>query len=1097
MDTSQTDRDKLRKLQQELNPETIGRLVENPIQDPKKYKKLSKQRHQNRPDHDSQPDDGSSISTQTLEISYKSVYLSNNSKPPLVDRDVCKEQTKELPSEIEDDIQVRPWLGMEQLEFDKLEWMSEKAEKAYQEKLKTTTQFDREGRTVSFIDQNIKKNNESTHDIESLVQLLDSAYQPQVTYALNVVAKIAALATMGYYDGAFDENIHDILIKNCLLRVRHRMDSSNETISQAALKCMRSLLCNTHVDEVILDRINPLIPETVDSNLWLQTDEMSLIEFTIEMKDLECVEIDAILALIDRTDILTRLNYLLEIKNGNYLYIDCILDILIRIARHSPDACHSLHRTNIMKKVIKSYLQVSAPSGNHQLQQLCVKALKLVRITALAANEMEVIHNRFPSYPFIDTKIFDEVVPPLEAYFMIDWCDQTASKQIDPVLKIHLETLRTMKALCLLKNCQSKIVSILALSREKLFKSFKAFLHSDPMKKLDSAISFDWQYVANLIDLTGTVMNYEIYHVAVSSVPPVWTQFVRPALLKWLKTIQSYKMIPHLDVSIAVATGVHYYNNAAEEHETKALTDVLSEAVMTDKHSAGNTLRLFKVLARTAAERSQIESFVKDSGRQRDPKGLPSYGSLNFNTSSEHKFKIVNIVEVDSPYILLNMFISQLHADKMGSSDYSIPFIDNIDLIRYIRCTTGYHKYPVDYELLVQQSMFAQYELQLVSRSVLTLARCYLNFTKNDGSSEPSDQKDSPSGKEQSRKECYGNLVYYAISTIGLLSPNNGENISLKDQLLETVLLDSKIQKLVSRESYDKPSSEGERKFVQNEIFGEEVFRHLTNEHLNVLTPVYMSSAQPNRFWIFQPILDYYLGRTASSTNEKKSKTNDKTWFQRNMNWRTHTAEIALATDTTIMDYVLTLNLTMMQYSPCYTHLVIGSNIEDYLCIIGTIFLNDTIFLEESVSYAISQNLKLILKNCLRSKSPVKPITLFANASKTIGPLNTTLADYFTKLVDQYEAVSYCNVAFANFLILFITPSGDKFFKKKLFQEKADTCLSQLRIGVDDVWAREELFYSLKEKDSEILELIHRSSVYSKNLPSSFLFQYRAYHTSK
>lgn len=1081
MNFNQSDRDALRAAQQKINPQfVIGNIIEHRPQDPKTYK--------------ASPEMNGDLSESTSEmpkIKYNSVHFNSEvTKAPLTSID--EDQEPNLPTNFRD-LQTDMWLNMDQVEFDKLEWMSTKADKMIKEKTKEGTLFDKEGRAIPIEKVNNETDIPQGHDIDGLINLLDSAYDPQITYALNVVSKIAALATMGFYDGAFSENIHSILLKNCLLRVRRHIDNRNETICLSALRCMRSLLCNTRVDEVMLDRIHPIISETPRANLWLRADEAAE-EFDTELKDIECVEIDAILALIHRTDIITRLFYLLETKSGplSGTYHECILDILIRIARHSPGLCRLIDKKDNMKQLIRLFLPTAITTQNSKIRPLSVKALKFIRLiiahSQSGLEQCETENNVIP----------EEIIPVIESYFFIDCYSyrDIQPNEFEQLFKLHIETLRMMKAMCKLSKFKGSIVSIMSMDRNRLSTNFRVINSLNATKALDSNISMDWQYAAHLIDLTGMFVRLERLYKTNTSRQTLWSGYVSPIILKWLAAIVSERYIPHIDVSIAIATAAQHYRNHVDDENLKNMLDIMINSITTKQFDGTNSSKdFFRILVKESCAKSQFRNFFSENGKLRDPKELPSFGCLSFNTTTEHQLN--PLFDKNNPHILLSMFINQLQDAKSRNAKTLSLFVDHLELTRYIKNTASYLDLPLNYESMVQQSQFAQYEIEIISRSLILLGRYYAGDIQDFADSLDIDSSSDTTKYTSSydfrlkKKECYSNLCHYAVTIMGLLSSESDApldvSLDLRDKLFEHILFDRTFQSFVREEDFIR---EPRQKTLQDEAHR---WNYMSGSRKDqsieywILRAIYKNLKQFNRFWILKPITDYYKAQLADTDWYKKQKIGK--WFE-----KTLAKGAIVGQDVEVITAILEFNHNMMIYSHSYCHFVIKPNMEDQLASIGTIFLNDDIFLESSIADLLSKNLRLILNRCTLKTHLDEPETPFKDANRILRSLNIPLADFFNKLVEQFESVSYGDAGFSNFILLFITNQSDKMFRKKLFQEKSETCLGQLRVPKDNVWVSMELFLSEKEKDPEIRALIERSK--SCIPEGSFLKEYWQFHCS-
>lgn len=1067
MNTSQADRDALRAAQHKMTPNfEIGNIIEHRSQDPIQYELLSSEHKHSC---------SQSKSGDASGVVYKNKYYNGKTKPTFQtnDKDISK---LPLPFDVHD-IQLK-WLNMEHVEFDKLEWMTSEADKKYQEKMKASTLFDQNGKAIPHDKlTNVQGDPQEVKDINGLVNLLDSTYPAQVTYALNVVSRIANLANTGFYDGAFNENIHGVLITNCLLRVRRHMDNPNETICQSALKCMRSLLCNTRVDELMLDRIHPFTSSCTNPNMWLQKDR----EFDIDMKDSECVEVDAILALIRRTDILRRFFYLLETKSGTFstLYQECILDILIRMARHSPEVCLRLNDKRLLKILIKLFLPVALTTSNSELRPLVVKALKLFRL--LAHTQVEL-----PQIEPTSCLIPEEIVEVIRSYFFID-CFNDHPNSLEPILKIHIETLRLIKIFIKLEKFRGDMLNIVSVGIGKLFTSFQQFNKLNIWKLSDSKMSFDWQYAAHLIDLTGVFLKLEKYHLVGSNQNGLWKIFVGPAVMKWMTEIVRERRIPHIDVSITIATAAQHYRNIVDAETNQALFDIMFNSVATIKVDGSKSSNdFFRILAKAACEGTQLRSFMKENGKLRDPGQLGSYGCLNFNTSQKLKYTLNPFLQFNTPYILLNTFICQLQ--HSNSPQYLKVFIDNLELIRYIRFTTSYLGLPLTYESLVQHSLLAQYEIEIIARSLLLLSQYYLSdiITPQLDIIDHESKRLVESDLKTCRFERYGNLNYYGIAIIGLLSAKWEVTLELRNLILEKILFTEHFQVKTTDERLNrKIDCPIEVDFIHefDYLLGDRKYPTLNNKF--ILSPIYMGSKQYDRFWILKPLIDYYSAQTEDPDWPTKQKAGN--WFKNSV-----TTQLMDSNDYEVISAILDFHFTMMLYSPSYYQFVVKPNMEDYLTSLGTIFLSDDLFLDEGVSRALARNFRFILTNNTKKTQSNSSSVPFTDGSRLLKPLNIPVAVFFTKLIEQYESVSYGDTAFSNFVLLFISPHSDKTLRKKLLQEKAETCLRLIRLPKEYLWTSMDFFLE-PEKDPEVKALIAKlGSVVEED---SFLKLYVEWHT--
>lgn len=1058
MEINQADRDALRRAQQKLNPSfRIGNIIEHQVQDPKTYKKASREIQ--------------GISDKLLElpkVHYKSLHLedfgqSNQSKTT-TNNGSYQQPTQDLPIPIED-VQANRWLNMETMEFDKMEWMTTTAERAHQEKMKSTTHFDREGRAIA--PGAMVEADQQVHDIESLLKLLDSTYQPQITYSLNVISKISTLAVMGYYDSAFDENIHQVLLRECLLRVRHHIDNPNETICQSALKCLRSLLCNTPVDEVFLDRTHPLYCDQEASH-WLQTNEE---EFSEEKTDNDCVEMDAILALVARTEFLTRIKYLLQIKTGQFseTYKDCIMDILLRMARHSREMCFILMDAGFHDFVINNFMPLVIVTASKSQQSLAYRAVKLVRILAHASKE--------PKYrqPGLRMRIPEEIMKPIECYYHID-CYNLPKESENHLFILHIETLRLMTVLLSTPDFAKRSFDVVIMNLDFLTLKLNTICHLKASQPISSRISLDWQMVANLFDLLGHSAIYELYNSQARAMMTIWEFRILPVSVRWMTELVENNIIPHLDVSIALATILGHVGKPVFErirHNTQTLEPILfSSSESSQRKSVNLALKLYDHLLKTATENSHLHEFININGKQRDPKMLASFGYLNYNSSPYFDYKFNNMIENNSPFILLRSYCNILLKDN--SSFETDEFYNDILLNRYLKNCTKYHEQTLEYEPAIQESCLMQFEIEIMTKFLIALVRSHLRVKMVQ-----SEEKSTTNVTEEVQNERLPVLMSIAISMVPLISPDLEHMANLKIELLKEVIFYEPMLRALeeihmSRRRPDEPTLGRDESSIQ---LLDEGYQERWTKNLMLMKKFYTQFYQPNRFWIFQPIIEYYLAQNKCDDGKR-----DKSglWFSKTLGRPNDTS------DTTVINAILSFNRAMMVHSPAYYRLVIHPNLDEILCLIGSVFLDDDMFLDEDLSFEIERSILATIERSLGEND------IFSDASNKIQSLDIILVDFFNKIVDNYEAASYGNGVFSNFLILFLNPKADKVFKKKLLSEKVDTCLSQIRLTMLEVWC-EKLFTKHKEQDPEVRTLIRAARPYAR--PGTFLSCYARMYT--
>lgn len=1068
MNFSEKDRDNLRdsqsKLQHSNVARPVGTIIEHSTQDPRQYRSVSSKI----------PKD---VIIDKIDADYKCRYYDDSLKP--TQQNVNSEEQsiidKKLPPEVQD-IHADLWMHMDKVEFDKLEWMTDQAQKEYEDLKSKSTRFDKNGRVMN---KSVISDSDEGHDIESLVNLLDSTYPPQKSYALHVISKIADLTVIGYYDKAFDDNLQEILLNKYLLRVRHHIDDANETVCQGALKCLRSLICNTHLDEEFIDRMHPILTRCPDSTLWLSKEDDNFNSFPPDLKDSECAQIDAVLCLLLRTDLLRRFSYLLSSKL-NYTYQECILDILIRLARHSKRVCLLLNKKDLLSSMINLFLPDIIPKDYHLLQ-LSVKALKLIRIISQAIRDL-LIERKCELKLNISR---DVIWPIVERHFFIDHCDLSTREGVK-LCHLHIETMRLMKIFTSFRSYQDIVTSIMRLAYNNLFSSLQEFAKLDATRPLDNMISIRWQHVAHTLDLIGHYSKYEVMESTTTVATTLWRKSAQNIILTWLNDVLCSQDIPHIDVSIAINTGVYHLSQDPDDNLRSKLTDITSPLMASAFEPRCEYLK--RLMIRTC-ELSGIANFLTSAGVLRDPKCLPSYGFLNLNTSNTHRVQVHPLFDKDSPAIMFDTLVYYLLPTCLRFPTVMEALINNSGASNYILKATSFIQQSTTFERLIHRSTVAQYEISIVSKILAMMIDHYMETLYTQ--SKEGDDERTFVAESINYIESFDNLVYRTISLISIIGRNTDRNVALRDELFENVLFSRKFHDKVSQESF-MGISHKDHNHIQKDVTGNKnLLKLIDDDPLRILSALYSSYAPSDRFWLLHPILEYYEKHT--KTQDEKEREPTERWFLENIQWRSSIHHVTNATDSCIMSLILAYNHSLMHWSPNLTKILIKPNIEQYLCIIGTLFLDDGLFLDETTSMSIKTTIKSALSDCLYS-STGSYVSLFKDASKIIDPLNITLADFFNKLIDQFEAASYGDRNFAIFITLFLTTDSDNIFKRILFQDKAETCLRMIEFGEDSLWAPKELYFDKKIKDPNILLLIKRSNVYK--MQKSFLHHYYIHHTS-
>uniref|UniRef100_A0A4W4GEB8 RNA polymerase II associated protein 1 n=1 Tax=Electrophorus electricus TaxID=8005 RepID=A0A4W4GEB8_ELEEL len=330
--------------------------------------------------------------------------LSPVSPPP--QREVCPDQPEsktvqpqcakpQLDSEVvlmmgdeEDEtkpaLPVKPqkeWLHMDKLEPEKLEWMKDlPAPRRQGTKKAMQARFDFSGTLIPpaedlpvhlGLHHHGDEPELAGYSLQEIFLLSRSKLTQQRSLALNTLAHILSKAHAGEYSTCLSGSVlASLLDAGLLFLLRFSLDDSVESVMSAAVRALRALLVS-HEDEECLDAtfhwllgtaVFPLIPPVHEEED--EEDEEGLAKSKKEMTkereerklDHDVARQDIVKALL-KMQLLQRLRYILEVVRPVPRTVLDVLEILIRIARHSTFAATQiLDCPRLMETVIYEFL---------------------------------------------------------------------------------------------------------------------------------------------------------------------------------------------------------------------------------------------------------------------------------------------------------------------------------------------------------------------------------------------------------------------------------------------------------------------------------------------------------------------------------------------------------------------------------------------------------------------------------------------------------------------------------------------------------------------------------------------------------------------
>ncbi|XP_054827938.1 RNA polymerase II-associated protein 1 isoform X2 [Eublepharis macularius] len=321
------------------------------------------------------------------------------------------------------DLPLKPrkeWLHMDNVEFEKLEWMKDlphpqqkKTRKGMQARFSLKGELIPLGKdfpTHLGLHHHGEEAERAGYSLQELFHLSRSQVIQQRTLALHVLGHVVQKAKAGEFSSLLKGSVLRVLLDaGFLFLLRFSLDDTVDNVIAAAIHALHVLLVSPD-DEEYLDKtfswyqgmaVYPFIPNKEDEEEEVEEEdndnEQTLMEKKLRRKskdenkpDSEVARYDVIKGLL-KTKILHRLRYILEVMRPVPLVVLEILDILIRIARHSTEVCSQiLDCPHLIETVVREFIPTQWDSRVAEPGQLlatvhgvpCAAAMKLIRVLA-------------------------------------------------------------------------------------------------------------------------------------------------------------------------------------------------------------------------------------------------------------------------------------------------------------------------------------------------------------------------------------------------------------------------------------------------------------------------------------------------------------------------------------------------------------------------------------------------------------------------------------------------------------------------------------------------------------------------------------------
>nr|XP_006816565.1 PREDICTED: RNA polymerase II-associated protein 1-like [Saccoglossus kowalevskii] len=321
------------------------------------------------------------------------------------------EQTMSSPKSGTSPITSRKgWVHMDTVEKEKLEWMQEVPKpKTGEKKIGVQARFNLHGVIIAR-DSDISMREGLHHHgeepevpgytLEEMFQLCRSAALNQRILSLQILAKVLYNYRLDRLGGDLQVAlIPHLLDAGLIFILRQSLDDTSEVGIAAAVDAFKSVLIQP-ADEECLDKVYGWYRGCEVHPLFLSKeedeDEEDADSNKKEKHEIEILEQDVIKGLL-KMKFLERLRYILEICRPDPTVVINILLLLIRLARHSPEASHEIMKCpRLMSTIFTMFLPTTwTPTDRSIIDDVygfpVHHAMKLVRVLCMAGRNIAAI----------------------------------------------------------------------------------------------------------------------------------------------------------------------------------------------------------------------------------------------------------------------------------------------------------------------------------------------------------------------------------------------------------------------------------------------------------------------------------------------------------------------------------------------------------------------------------------------------------------------------------------------------------------------------------------------------------------------------------
>lgn len=347
---------------------------------------------------------------------YHTIKAQESQRDTMEDDEEDENQLVAQPPITEEELPIQPqkeWLHMDKVEQEKLEWTRDlPAPRKQSTKKAMQARFDFAGTLIPptkdlpthlGLHHHGEEPELAGYSLQELFLLSRSQLNQQRNLAVSTLANVLAKVQAGEYISSLKGSVlSSLLDAGVLFLLRFSLDDSVEVVMSAAVHALRALLVSSDDEECLDNAFSwllgmatfPLLPtaqedEDEDDEGLDETLKETAIEKEEKKTDHDVARQDVVKGFLKMQG-LSRLRYILEVVRPSPRVVLDILEVLIRIARHSTAAATQiLGCPRLMNTVISEFLPCSwapatsqAPSSLYGLP--VALAMKLLRVLASA-----------------------------------------------------------------------------------------------------------------------------------------------------------------------------------------------------------------------------------------------------------------------------------------------------------------------------------------------------------------------------------------------------------------------------------------------------------------------------------------------------------------------------------------------------------------------------------------------------------------------------------------------------------------------------------------------------------------------------------------